>query len=93
MAFWAPFAVSAATSIIGSIGKNNAANQQAAQQNAADQRAFANQSAQSAYTSELEKLQINDYNAQTVTDYATLIGNYNQQIALNRSAATGALEV
>tara|TARA_R100000781_G_scaffold1631_5_gene2785 strand:- start:1216 stop:1941 length:726 start_codon:yes stop_codon:yes gene_type:complete len=91
MAFWAPFAISAATSVFSSMSKNSAASQQAAQQNAADQRAFANQSAQSAYTSEIEKLQINDYNAQTVTDYATLIGNYNQQIALNRSAATGAL--
>jgi len=90
MAFWAAAAIGAASSLVGSYQKNQAASQQAKYQNAADQRAFANQAGSQAYTAELEKIQINDYNAQTVDDYGTLINNYNQQIVLNRGAATGA---
>ena len=90
MAFWAAAAVGAASSLWGSYQQNQAQAQQDKYANAADQRAFANQAGSAAYESEIAKLQINDYNAHTVQDYGTLIGNYNQQIVLNRGAATGA---
>tara|TARA_R100000781_G_scaffold19116_1_gene14770 strand:+ start:2099 stop:2845 length:747 start_codon:yes stop_codon:yes gene_type:complete len=91
MSLWAVAGISAAQSLFSSYQSNKAANRQAQYQNAAEQRAFANQAAQTAYSSEIEKLQIADYNAQTVDDYGTMIDQYNQQIQLNRTAATGAL--
>ena len=90
MAFFLAAGIGAASSLWGSYQSNKAANRQAQYQNAADQRAFANQAAQTAYASEIEKLQINDYNQQTVEDYGTMIENYNLQTVLNRTAAGGA---
>ena len=90
MSFLVAAGLTAASSLMSSYSANRKASQQAAYQNAADQRAFANQAAQTAYASEIEKLQIGDYNDQTVKDYGTMIENYNQQLILNRTAAGGA---
>ena len=90
MAFFLAAGIGAASSLWSSYQSNKAANRQAQYQNAADQRAFANQAAQTAYASEIEKLQINDYNQKTVEDYGTMIENYKLQTVLNRTAAGGA---
>ena len=91
MALWAIAGISAAQSLWSSYQSNQAAKNQADYQNAQNQRAFANQAAQTAYASEIEKLQIQDYNDQTVKDYGTMIEQYEQQILLNQTAAQGAL--
>ena len=91
MALWAIAGISAAQSLWSSYQSNQAAKNQADYQNAQNQRAFANQAAQTAYASEIEKLQIQDYNDQTVKDYGTMIEQYDQQILLNQTAAQGAL--
>ena len=73
------------------------ANQQRKSQQAAaqrqyesEQRAYANQAAQTAYKAEFEKLMIDQYNKDTVKEYDIKLDQYKQQLALNRSAAYGA---
>ena len=86
--------VSAGTSLVsgffGARSQKDAARRQAAQAKAEQDRAFANQAAQTAYAAEFTNQMISQYNKQTTEEYDIRLGQYKQQLELNNSAAIGA---
>ena len=86
--------VSAGTSLVsgffGARSQKDAARRQAAQAKAEQDRAFANQAAQTAYAAEFQNQMVSQYNKRTTEEYDIRLGQYKQQLQLNNQAAVGA---
>ena len=86
--------ISAGASLVsgffGAQSAKDSARRQAAQRKAEQDRAFANQAAQTAYAAEFTNQMIGQYNERTTEEYDIRLGQYKQQLELNNQAAIGA---
>ena len=82
--------MSMVSGFFGAKSAKDSARRQAAQRKAEQDRAFANQAAQTAYAAEFTNQMISQYNKQTTEEYDIRLGQYKQQLELNNSAAIGA---
>ena len=82
--------MSMASGFFGARSAKDSARRQAAQRKAEQDRAFANQAAQTAYAAEFTNQMIGQYNERTTEEYDIRLGQYKQQLELNNQAAIGA---
>ena len=82
--------MSLVSGFFGAKSSKDAARRQAAHRKAEQDRAFANQAAQTAYAAEFTNQMISQYNKQTTEEYDIRLGQYKQQLELNNQAAIGA---